>query len=289
MHGSPYKDLTRKTLRSVGQCPRALCLSHGPFGERSNPMSASLLDGQAPTGLSEFSPSSTLSWSKTLAACPLHLFMCWLLKLLSVLISCPWDKVHFVWVSLLSSSRNVPFAGKTQDVCDVIYSTPWHLLWRPVNHLSWFWFPGRDTIDPGADRKPLDPVSVQMKSLLNISRLDETWWKSHFALDVRMEEVKGETAAAAAKSLQSCLPLCDPIDGSPPGSPHPWDSPGKNTGVGCHFLLQCRKVKSESEVAQSCPTLRDPIDCSPPGSSVHGIFQARALEWGAMAFSKRRD
>ena len=59
----------------------------------------------------------------------------------------------------------------------------------------------------------------------------------------------------------------------------PWDSPGKNTGVGCHFLLQCRKVKSESEVAQSCPTLSDPMDCSLPGSSVHRIFQARVLEW----------
>ena len=65
----------------------------------------------------------------------------------------------------------------------------------------------------------------------------------------------------------------------------PWDSPGKNTGVGCHFLLQCMKVKSESEVAQSCPTLCDPMDCSLPGSSIHGIFQARVLEWGAIAFS----
>ena len=64
--------------------------------------------------------------------------------------------------------------------------------------------------------------------------------------------------------------------------PRPWDSSGKNTGVGCHFLLQCMKVKSESEVAQSCPTLREPMDCSPPGSSVHGIFQARVLEWGAI-------
>ena len=90
--------------------------------------------------------------------------------------------------------------------------------------------------------------------------------------------------AAAAKSRQSCLTLCNPIDGSPPGS-HPWDSPGKNTGVGCHFLLQCMKVKSESEVAQSCPTLRDPMGCSPPGSSIHGIFQARVLEWVAIAFS----
>ena len=65
----------------------------------------------------------------------------------------------------------------------------------------------------------------------------------------------------------------------------PWDSPGKNTGVGCHFLLQCMKMKSESEFAQSCPTLSDPTDCSLPGSSVHGIFQARVLEWGAIAFS----
>ena len=69
--------------------------------------------------------------------------------------------------------------------------------------------------------------------------------------------------------------------------PRPWDSPGKNTGVGCHFLLQCMKVKSESEVAQSCPTFSDPMDCSPPGSSVHGIFQARVLEWGSIAFSMR--
>ena len=65
----------------------------------------------------------------------------------------------------------------------------------------------------------------------------------------------------------------------------PWDSPGKSAGVGCHFLLQRMKVKSESEVAQLCPTLSDPMDCSLPGSSIHGIFQARGLEWGAIAFS----
>ena len=70
--------------------------------------------------------------------------------------------------------------------------------------------------------------------------------------------------------------------------PHPWDSPGKNTGVGCHFLLQCRKEKSESEVVQSCPTLCDPMDCSLPGSSIHGISQARVLEWGAIAFSGKK-
>ena len=70
--------------------------------------------------------------------------------------------------------------------------------------------------------------------------------------------------------------------------PRPWDSPGKNTGMGCHFLLQCMKVKSQSEIAQSCPTLSDPMDYSLPGSSVHGIFRARVLEWGAIAFSNHR-
>ena len=90
---------------------------------------------------------------------------------------------------------------------------------------------------------------------------------------------------AAAKSLQSCLTLCNPIDISPPGSPHPWDSPGKNTGVGCHFLLQCMKMKSESKVIQLCPMFHDPMDCSLPDSSIHGIFQARILEWVAIAFS----
>ena len=114
--------------------------------------------------------------------------------------------------------------------------------------------------------------------------------QSHFIIDI-IQHLSSWTSnflirvAAAAKSLQSCLTLCDPIDGSPPGSPHPWDFPGKNTGVGCDFLLQCMKVKSESEVAQSCPTLGDPMDCNLPGSSVHGIFQARVLEWVAIAFS----
>ena len=94
-------------------------------------------------------------------------------------------------------------------------------------------------------------------------------------------------AAAAAKSCQLCPTLCDPIDGSPPGS-QPWDSPGKNNGVGCHFLLQCMKVKSESEVAQLCPTLSHPMDCSPPGSSIHGISQARVLQSPLNALLCRR-
>ena len=112
---------------------------------------------------------------------------------------------------------------------------------------------------------------------------------------------KSETGLTKLKSYcqQDCIPSTNsscqvtsvvsdsvrPHRQQPTRLPRPWDSPGKNTGVGCHFLLQCMKVKSQSEVTQSCPTLSDPMDCSPPGSSVHGIFQARVLEWGAIAFS----
>ena len=91
--------------------------------------------------------------------------------------------------------------------------------------------------------------------------------------------------ANAAKSLQSCPTLCNPFRQQLTRLLCPWDSPGKNTGVGCHFLLQCIKGKSESEVAQLCRTFSDPMDCSLPGSSVCRIFQARVLEWGAIAFS----
>ena len=96
---------------------------------------------------------------------------------------------------------------------------------------------------------------------------------------------ESEVITTGAKSLQSC-PTVRPHRRQRTRLPHPWDSPGKNTGVGCHFLLQCMKVKSESEVTQSCLTPSDPMDCSLPGSSVHGIFQARVLEWGAIAFSQ---
>ena len=89
-------------------------------------------------------------------------------------------------------------------------------------------------------------------------------------------------AAAAAKSLQSC-PTVQPHRRQPTRPPCPWDSLGKNTGVGCHFLLQCMKVKSKVK-SLSCVRLCDPMDCSPPSSSVHGIFQARVLEWGAITF-----
>ena len=100
-----------------------------------------------------------------------------------------------------------------------------------------------------------------------------------------METVKLLNVSTAAKSLQSCLTV-QPHRRQPTRFPCPWDSPGKNTGVGCHFLLQCMKVKIESKVARSCPTLRDPVDCGLPGSSLHGSFQSRVLEWGAIAFSE---
>ena len=165
----------------------------------------------------------------------------------------------------------------------------------------------------------------------------EPWFFSfkklnHFQICEKWKLISYPAAAAAAKSLQLCLTLCNPIDGSPPGSSvlgfsrqehwsglpfpspmhesekwkqsrsvvsdssrpnglqptrllHPWDFPGKSTGVGCHFLLQCMKMKSESEVAQSCLTLHDPMDCSLPGFSIRGISQAWVLEWGAISFT----
>ena len=81
----------------------------------------------------------------------------------------------------------------------------------------------------------------------------------------------------------SRVQLCATPETAAHQAPRPWDSQGKNIGVGCQFLLQCMKVESESEVTQSSPTLSDPMDCSLPGSSDHEIFQARVLEWGAIA------
>ena len=110
------------------------------------------------------------------------------------------------------------------------------------------------------------------------------WWCDR-AAGWASPEPRKAPAAAAAKSHQSCLTVW-PHRRQPTRLPCPWDPPGKNTGVGCHFLFQCMKLKSESEVAQSCLTLRNPMDCSPPGSSIHRVFQARVLEYGAIAFSK---
>ena len=102
---------------------------------------------------------------------------------------------------------------------------------------------------------------------------------------VRILLTRHLSSTAAAKSLQLC-PTLRPHRWQSTRLPRPWDSPGKNTGLGCHFLFQC--VKSESEVAQSCLTLSNPMDCSLPGSSVHGIFQARVLESGAIIQSWKK-
>ena len=114
------------------------------------------------------------------------------------------------------------------------------------------------------------------------------WKRNNFPILLNMWKNQEVTSilwfkqyTAAAKSSDSVRPHRR----QPTRLPRPWDSPGRNTGVGCHFPLQCMRVKSESEVAQSCLTLHDPMDCSPLGSSVHGVFQARVLEWGAIAFS----
>ena len=108
--------------------------------------------------------------------------------------------------------------------------------------------------------------SLGLSSLAHLFLRTQSWADPH-------KNIKG--AAVVSNSVQ-------PPRRQPTRLPRPWASPGKNSGVGCHFLLQCMKVKSEREVAQSCPTLSDPMDCSPPGSSVHGIFQARVPEWGGI-------
>ena len=102
----------------------------------------------------------------------------------------------------------------------------------------------------------------------------------HFLLQCMKVKIKREVASVVSDSVR-------PHRRRPTRLPCPWDSPGKNTGVGHHFLLQCMKVKREREVTRSCRTLCDPMDCSLSGSSIHGIFQARVLEWGAIAFSRK--
>ena len=136
-------------------------------------------------------------------------------------------------------------------------------------------------------------VNVKVKSLSRVLLFVTPWTAAYQAPPSmgcsRQEYWSGLpltylSAAAAAKSLQSC-PTLRSQRRQPTRLLCPWDSRGKNAGVGCHFFLQCLKVKSESEVDQSCPTLCDPVDCSLPGSSTHGIFWAKVLEWGAIAFS----
>ena len=125
-------------------------------------------------------------------------------------------------------------------------------------------------------------VQVSVEFFESILKLDENIYMSKILK-------LGILCLVGLLLLLSCSVMSNsvrPQRRQPTRLPRPWDSPGKNTGVGCHFLLQCMKVKSEREVTKSCPTPSDPMDCSLPGSSVHGIFQARGLEWGAISFSK---
>ena len=136
---------------------------------------------------------------------------------------------------------------------------------------------------------PFDKVSLLLRNLKDIS----ISCQSRFDLSLMLPYLMASYLSWVSVLSYFCCcwvtsvvsDAVRPHSWQPTRMPRPWDSPGKNTGVGCHFLLQCMKVKSESEVAQSCPALSDPMDCSLPGSSIHGIFQARVLEWGAIAFS----
>ena len=125
---------------------------------------------------------------------------------------------------------------------------------------------------------------------LDSFRVSEITW--HYLLETFKVPDSMDTKQTHSRCLQGDHSLAGKIDSvrphrrQPTRLPRPWDSPGENTGVGCHFLLQCRKVKSESEVAQSCPTLSNPMDWSLPGSSIHGMFQPWVLEWGAIALSE---
>ena len=116
-----------------------------------------------------------------------------------------------------------------------------------------------------------------------------TTWQAPYLLWVKINirsfwkwKIKLECCCCCITSVVSYS--VQPHRWQPTRLPHPWDSPGKNTGVGCHFLLQCRKVKRKSEVAQLWLTLSDPMDCSLPGFSIHGIFQAWVLDWVAIAW-----
>ena len=127
----------------------------------------------------------------------------------------------------------------------------------------------------------LEHTKSQLTAEQPLTKKTETYQKGYYiSKDIRRNTTRGLE--------QCCCSLSNPVQlhrQQPTRLLYFWDSPGMNTGVGCHFLLQCMRVKSESEVAQSCLTVRDPMDCSLPGCSIHGIFQARVLELGAIAFS----
>ena len=165
--------------------------------------------------------------------------------------------------------------------------TSWQINGEIVETVSDFIFSGsKISADGNCSHEIKRCLLLGRKTMTN---LDSIFKSRDITLPTKVHLVKAMVfpvvmygcAAAAAKSLQSC-PTLQPHRRQPIRLRRPWDSPGKNTGVGCHFLLQCRKVKSESEVAQLCPTLSDPMDCSLPGSSTHGI--SRQEYWSGICF-----
>ena len=154
----------------------------------------------------------------------------------------------------------------------------------------------RETESAGQFSAPGQPRTAQCRAqcYLNstLPRCQESLSPERGRKSKRLRLLRGGEVKGRLKGICCCCYVASVMSNSvrphrwqPTRLPHPWDSPGKNTGVGCHFLLQCMKVKSEREIAQSCPTPSDPMDCSLPGSSVHGIFQARVLQWVAIIFS----
>ena len=144
-------------------------------------------------------------------------------------------------------------------------------IWgRAAGYMTFFWLVGGEVTgwnSRNANHQPSGSNQSGVSACTDCYHLLPGWWPCCC-----------QVASVVSNSVR-------PHRRQPTRLPRPWDSPGKNTGVGCHFLLQGMNVKSESEVTQSCPTLHGPMDCSLPGSSIHGIFQAKVLEWGAIAFS----
>ena len=138
--------------------------------------------------------------------------------------------------------------------------------------------------------KPLSRTWIKPEELQNTKRVEAQTWEKDLSSNSRAE-CGDALLLLQLLSRFSRVRLCVTHRRQPTRLPHPWDSPGKNTGVGCHFLLQCMKVKNESEFAQSCLTRSNPMNCSLPGSSIYGIFQAIVLEWGAteVLFVHKRD
>ena len=183
---------------------------------------------------------------------------------------------HFYWVSVYSNS----LIKRQRRNLGIFYSHHYLEVFFDETHWAWWnccfcWKLISIQIDLG-----YNPWwKLGKHALLSWSHKSPLWRKS---IDISQGCYCCWVTSVVSDSVR-------PHRRQPTRLPHPWDSPSKNTevGFGCHFLLQCMKVKSESEVVQLCPTLSDPMDCSLPGSSVHGIFQASVLEWGAIAFSDR--